>query len=249
LDGDSTSRKPAGKSAFVLVWKRSSFIVNFYLSFILISTVVFLAALSKSPIIPLLVNSRATRWGIVTSLVVHWPLAHFVENMVGIAALLFILPMLMNVDEPRDLRRAMLYFTLAPLGSAVVANALVLVYEPDLVSYGASGLFYAALGATLTYALYGIISRVARSGLPLKRKDRKFIGFNLLVCVPFIVLTVISPRIFIGVGPGVNFLVHFLAFVFGAFSAMAYFFVFWFPGVFAEVVYRMKHDGLNRSDV
>ena len=251
MDADGSSRTPrrSKKAAFILVWGRSRFIISFYLSFILICTVLFIAALGNSPFIPLLVNSRETPWGAVTSLVVHWPLAHFAENMVGMLALLFILPLVVNVNEPRHLRRAMLYFTVGPLGCAILANVLVLIREPILVTYGASGLFYSALGAVLTYALYGAVSRIARSGLPLTRRDRKFVEFNLLVCVPFIVLTVISPRIFVGVGPGVDVLAHFLGFVFGAFSAMGYVLVFWFPSLFSAVVYRMKHDGLNKPDV
>jgi hypothetical protein len=110
--------------------------------------------------------------------------------------------------------------------AAILANALWIIRAPQEKSVGASGMVYAAEGATLGFALFNLLRIIwpnASKYRQYSREKRKdfliFSIFNAGFLIYFIG-TYSNPAAFLNLAPGVNVFVHYVSFVAGFFVAI-----------------------------
>lgn len=184
-------------------------------------------------------------WGILSSAFVHADLGHLVNNLRGFvfAAAFFVIVNIINPVETR--RRSSRIFLWLIFLSGFTANAIEFLGwqmsgESDVISWGASGVVYAAIGALLASALYSFpahlrnfvraCQRPQKAGRkPMRKFDWRFVGgtVNLLsMSLPLTILVMLfsDPGGFLSAGPQTDVLAHGLGFSLGFLVSMLLFY-------------------------
>jgi membrane associated rhomboid family serine protease len=181
-------------------------------------------------VVDLLADSRATLWGVFTSIFVHngfWN--GFVPNA-EFMALLVIYFVVTNLGVAADVRRSRSrFFLYVTFISAISANAIWIVLFP-MTSFGASGAIYSSEGVMLAFALTNALhlkmnpSKLLATRFRPSEKRLAITGFftSLLISCFFICLLLIDTKLFLASGPHINVLVHGLGFYAAFLSTLVY---------------------------
>jgi membrane associated rhomboid family serine protease len=159
----------------------------------------------------ILAVSRATPWGIVTSIFVHSSLIHLASNMVGLFVYTLLFAVCNSSLTPDDKRRIQSFFLVCVFGSAIASN-IVWVYLTSQVSLGASGVVYAVLGVSLGFSLINGLSILNWRRFKTQKITKFMVEFNLLVLILLLSEIVLSPEIFLSVAVGANVFAHGISF-------------------------------------
>ena len=169
----------------------------------------------------LLSDSPGTLWGIVTSMFVHdsfWP--HYLPNMFFLFTLALFFALTNDSIPAMERRSRQMVFIFGMFLFGALANVVSLRFY--VLSYGASGLVYAAWGITSVFCLFNALPRVRQSQdvvphhsdpLNLRRGRRNRLA-NFVVSVLLMGIAILSLPLSLSAGPGVNVLVHLLSFSF-----------------------------------
>jgi membrane associated rhomboid family serine protease len=164
------------------------------------------------PINSILAASRATPWGVVTSIFVHLSLTHLASNMIGLFVYTLLFAFCNSSLTPENKRKIEPFFLICVFGSAIAANICWVCLTPAR-SLGASGIVYAVQGVLLGFSLINGLSILDWKRFKIQKKSTQFIILiNIVVIILFLSQILLSPRIFLSVAVGVNILVHFVSF-------------------------------------
>lgn len=156
----------------------------------------------------ILATSRATPWGIVTSIFAHSSLFHLASNMVGLLVYALLCAFCNSSLPTETKKRIQSFFLICAFGSAIASN-IFWVFLTSQSSLGASGLVYAAQGVLLGFSLMNGLSILNWRKFKAQEKSTKLmVLFNLLVLVSLLSQIFLSPEIFLGVAAGVNVVAH-----------------------------------------
>ena len=167
----------------------------------------------------LLGDSAQTPWGIVTAMFVHGSFeAHYLPNMLFLFSFAFIF-ISANASIPVGERRGReLVFVIGSFLVGVVANAVSLLVLPNSLTYGASGLVYAAWGITSAFCFSNAAPRGRLAEVRQYYSDRSNQWRAVYNATAFLLLTGIAftaPALFLAAGPNVNVLAHGVSFILG----------------------------------
>ena len=167
-------------------------------------------------------------WGVVSAIFVHFEADHYPANLGGLVGFLGFLA-LANWSFELAAGRRILFPIGAMFLNAASANLLsVLIIPPSSPGsspFGASGLVYALIGATVGLALLNVpfywrlMRRVIRNEEDSPRFVRALLATNLFLCS--FLLFLLYPAQFFGVGQS-NALGHLVSFVGGLFVTYFY---------------------------
>ena len=198
-----------------------------------LSGIIYLAENFSHELVRLLSSSPETPWGIVTSLFVHAGQQHLIDNVKGLSIFLFFFVFTNLHLSGARLKRRVFFSSLLIFASATLSNAISILLMPHIAAVGASGLVYALVGVTLGFSLSNA-AELLKSPDALETEDIEgtsgpetelmknrflrtfryaFLLVNMIFIVFFFVLFLRSPQQFLNVNPGVNSLVHALAFL------------------------------------
>lgn len=172
-----------------------------------------------------LCSSGDTPWGIFTSIFVYdgWQNAA-VFYLLALAYLPFSSHLGSTVRRNRSV-----FMAVAAFAAAIISNGIWTALRPLSVSYGQSGVVYAAWGSLVAFCVADAFPRGAtwRSWGPkyLGREERGAVLANLAMVAATVGAVVWSPGIFLGEAPGVNAFVHAVGFLCGYLAVYAYRFV------------------------
>jgi membrane associated rhomboid family serine protease len=187
--------------------------VFFACALIIVSSIAIYMSFSVYPKInSILAASRATPWGVITSIFVHSSLTHLASNMIWLFlyTLLFAVCNISLASENK--RKIEPFFLICVFGSAIVANIFWICLTSER-SLGASGVVYAVQGVLLGFSLINGLSISDWKKFKIQEKFTQFLVlFNLLVLISFLFQIVLLPQIFLSVASGVNILVHAISF-------------------------------------
>jgi membrane associated rhomboid family serine protease len=169
-----------------------------------------------------------------------WP--HYLSNMISLFTFALVFASTNDSIPAMERRSRQTVFIFGMLLSGALANVVSMRFYT--LSYGASGLVYAAWGITSVFCLFNALlgNRQSQdvmpyhSGSPDLRRARRNRLANFAVFVVLIGAVFLSPALFLSAGPGVNVLVHGLSFLF-AFMGTAV----WY------VAYNLKNPGRPRA--
>jgi hypothetical protein len=162
--------------------------------------------------------SRATPWGIFTSIFIHENFSvHFLPNAVFLLILCLYFA-LTNEEQSRDAKTGRSrFFAIMTFAGAALANALFIIFAPLASSYGASGAVYASMGVVLGFALDNVVPKGNNlHDIMAFYKNKKNIGMvltNLLIFSVFLWIIVTDPSLFLARGGNANVFAHGIAFI------------------------------------
>jgi membrane associated rhomboid family serine protease len=187
--------------------------VFFAYALIIVSSITIYVSFSVYPKInSILAASRATPWGVITSIFVHSSLTHLASNMIGLFTytLLFAVCNISLTSENK--RKIEPFFLICVFGSAIAAN-IFWIYLTSERSLGASGIVYAVQGVLLGFSLINGLSILDWKRFKIQKKFTQFIVLiNIIVIFLFLSEILLSPQIFLSVAVGVSILVHVISF-------------------------------------
>ncbi len=163
-------------------------------------------------------------WGIATSLFLHESPSHLLLNLgVLLSALVLMLGLIrINVYS----KKIVVAFAAFPIMSAMLANALQLLVAPGLVSFGASGVDYAALAAVAMGAVVGVIGSARYHGVRTYFSTGTHLGsfaLNAFLLVAFAFFLLAPLGGLLSAGTGVDRMAHFFSFTIGLSLSSVYF--------------------------
>lgn len=236
-------------------------VIIFSYSLILaLSGITYLAENFFHGFVRLLSSSLETPWGIVTSLFVHAGEQHLIDNLRGLSIFLFLFIFTnLHLSETR-LKMRVFFSSLLIFASALLSNAVSILLMPDIAAVGASGLVYALIGVTLGFSLSNAVELLkspdaletedieGTSGLETESMKNRFLQtfryafllVNMIFIVFFFVIFLRSPQQFLNVNPGVNSLVHALAFFVSLVTVFFYTSKNWFNSRQQKTSARLK---------
>ena len=160
-----------------------------------------------------LCSSSSTPWGVVTSIFLFdgW-------NNAGLYLQLLIIFGISNFILPaNDVKRRSIFAISVIYASAVVSAILWLLLRPESESFGPSAVVYAFIGVTLGMSVFNAIPR----GKTLKDFRGYYSNFatkalsilNILLLGLVLAFILLSPNVFLSVGPNVNVFEHGVSFL------------------------------------
>jgi membrane associated rhomboid family serine protease len=180
---------------------------------IMISSIAIFVSFSLYPKInSFLAASRATPWGVITSIFVHSSLTDLAFNMIGlfVYTLLFAVCNISLTSENK--RKIEPFFLICVFGSAIVANIFWICLTSGR-SLGASGIVYAVQGVLLGFSIINGLSILDWKRFKIQKKFTQFIVLiNIIVIIWFLSEILLSPQMFLNVAVRVNSLVHGISF-------------------------------------
>jgi len=183
----------------------------FYVAFLGVGLCVFALGSVFPWLDGVLLASRSTPWGVVTSLFAHSDLGHLAMNLVGLLSFFLIFPFTNYFLPGEEKAGRVVFFLAAVLASTVLSNVVWIVIV-NIGSMGASGLVYASEGAVTGFCLVNFWDIYSGEG-PGAGGGRGALLVNLLVFVPVCVWMVFYTSSFLSYGRDVNVLIHGSSFV------------------------------------
>jgi membrane associated rhomboid family serine protease len=205
----------------------------FTLLLVVVPSYILLLIIGKYPfVIDLLESSRATPWGVFTSIFVHNGFRNdFAPNAVFMA--LFVsLFVVTNLGVAPDLRRSRSrFFLYATFLSAIIANLTYIIFI-QIPSFGASGAGYACEGVMLAFSFTNTLSlastfRLLVNAMTSSERERLILAslMNPLIFALFIYWLVTNPESFLAVAPNIAVLAHGVGFYVAFLSTIVYHFL------------------------
>ncbi len=189
----------------------------FYFIVLLISVIIFGISQFYSNLENILSASRATQWGIITSIFVHSNLAHLAFNMGSLFAFIFFFAFCNSTFSLQIKRRIENFFLVSVFVFAVTSNILWIALASK-GTIGASGLVYAVEGDLIGFSLVNSLQLHSLSKFKVLNITTRLVVFmNIVVCFAVIAEVFLNTDIFLGVGQGVNIISHGLSFLLGLF--------------------------------
>lgn len=196
------------------------------LAIIIPSLVIIFLSTSFPWLKSVLADTRATPWGIVTSIYVHKDfgthLLPIAENLIMIS-FLFVMT---NFAVTKDVRRRRSkFFLYSVFVSAIIVNILWL-FLSERPAAGSSGAGFASVGVLLGFAFANAlptgktVTDLHQQYLHLRTGLITFL--NLFVFVSIFLSIVYSPESFLGVGKDVNVFAHGIGFLLAFFGSFFY---------------------------
>jgi len=153
--------------------------------------------------------SWRTPWGIITSILVHHDIEHFLLNFQAMMTFLLFYILLNMINQEMKINGLSFYFS--PFISAILANMLSLLIFPEYTSLGASGVYSAMEGydfaLALTYLITNFKNIKSLSGL---NKKIPAIIFNSFIMMYIFLDILFSPTY--SRGSSYNSFVHWISF-------------------------------------
>lgn len=160
-----------------------------------------------------LVDSRSTPWGVVTSIFTHSSLDNIILNMTTLFVIVLLFTFCNSTMSSENKRKIEMFFLVSSFGSAIVSNVLWLIVTSNS-SVGASGLVYATAGNLLAFSLANGLQLLHFNKLKAQKPSTVFVVIMNLVISLFILYQIFSePANFLSVGPGVNIIAHGVSFL------------------------------------
>jgi membrane associated rhomboid family serine protease len=199
-----------------------------FLAFLLVSipsTIILFASILDPPLQNQLSDSRATWWGVVTSIFVHYDAFHFANNVIALFAFIFLFVVLQGYLTVEEKHKRSIFLLWNVFFSGILANVFFLLVSSGSAA-GASGVVYAAEGVLAGFAfsiMFPEDFNLARFKEHLLGKANKRRGLGgLVVFASFFLEATLFPRAFLAAGPGVNSFAHFWAFEISFASVVLY---------------------------
>lgn len=193
-------------------------ILCFYFISITMCSLMYAVQIIQPSVLFWLGLTKATPWGIVTSIFMHLSLWHLANNMGALAIFSGIFILLLHFNDYANPKQVSLFFCWGPFLLAIVANMIYLTLSPEPRSAGASGVAYAIEGIVLTVSLSSITSRMSSDGIRTYLTSKKSLMHFVLNAGIFLYLFIFAmfyPYIYLGAEPGVNAAAHGFAFILG----------------------------------
>ncbi len=197
-------------------------------AFLLVSipSTILLVATSFDPLLQdQLSNSRATWWGAVTSIFVHYGILHLAGNVIALFAFIVLFVILQAYLTVEEKNRRSLFLLWNVFFSGILANVFFLLVSSGSAA-GASGVVYGSEGVVAGFALFIVFpedfnrAKFKEHFLGKTNKRRGLVG--LVVFASFFLEATLFPRVFLAISPGVNSFVHFWAFEISLMSVVVY---------------------------
>jgi membrane associated rhomboid family serine protease len=185
---------------------------SFYLVILSLCVVVFVLGQTHPWIDSLLVASRSTPWGVVTSLFIHSDISHLAMNLVGLLSFLLVFTFTNYYFPADEIASRVLFFIAAILITTVLSNILWIIIA-NIGTIGASGLVYASEGAVTGFCLlnfWDLYNEARDSGAKGKRS---VMLVNLFVFAVVCAWMLFYTNSFLSYGSDVNVLIHGSSFV------------------------------------
>jgi membrane associated rhomboid family serine protease len=199
-----------------------------FLAFLLVSipSMILLFATSWDPQLQnQLSDSRATWWGAVTSIFVHYDTFHLASNVIALFAFILLFVILQGYLTVGEKHGRSLFLLWSVFFSGILANVFFLLASSGSAA-GASGVVYASEGVVAGFAFFIMfpedfnLAKFKEHFLGKANKRRGLRG--LVVFASFFLEATLFPRFFLAVGPGVNSFVHIWAFEISFTSVVVY---------------------------
>lgn len=184
---------------------------NFYLVVLSLCVLLFTFNLAYSWLDGLLVASRSTPWGVITSLFVHNDLGHLVMNLIGLFSFLLIFSFTNYYIQSDEVVSRVHFFIIAILTVTVLSNVLWIIIA-NMGSIGASGLVYASEGLVTGFCLVNLWDLYG-SSRSISTGKRVIMLVNLFVFLAICGWMVFYTNSFLSYGRDVNVLIHGSSFV------------------------------------
>ncbi len=194
---------------------------------ILLTSLIFLVTSLVYPNSALLLTaSKATPWGIFTSIFIHTDLMQLAYNMGGLFLFILLFAICNSEFQLNEKRRIEKYFLSAMFIFPMISNVLWIVFKTK-PSGGASGLLYVVEGMLLGFALANGRQLLNFSSA----KSQKFstviiVLMNVFVAALVLVQILFNPEIFLNAGVGLNVISHGYSFLFGFLASVPWYYVF-----------------------
>lgn len=153
--------------------------------------------------------SWRTPWGIITSILVHHDIEHFLLNFQAMMTFLLFYILLNIINQ--EIKSCRLSFYFSPFISAILANVFSLLIFPNYTSLGASGVYSAMEGYDFALALTFLITKFKNiKSLSELNKKINAIIFNSFTMMYIFLDILFSPTY--SRGSSYNSFVHWISF-------------------------------------
>ncbi len=152
--------------------------------------------------------SWRTPWGVITSILIHRDIEHFLLNFQAMLTFLLFYILLNILNE--DVKSNHLPFYFSPFISAILANSYSLLIFPEYASLGASGVSSAMESYDFVLALTYSIADFKGRGNPRYVNNKYVSLFNAFVIFYIFLDTIFSPSY--SRNPNYNAFVHWISF-------------------------------------
>lgn len=164
--------------------------------------------------------SRSTPWGVFTSLFINLSFPNFFNNFLAIFAFLLFFILGNNYLQQTEKRKRNLFSTITIFVSAIIANIIWVVANPN-PAFGASGITFSLAGVVLVFALFNLADANQMKG------QKKYILIQWLInplAIVFVLIEVADQfaNAVSLLGLGVNVLVHLWGFLVSAFFIISW---------------------------
>jgi membrane associated rhomboid family serine protease len=194
-----------------------------YLIVLIVSVTIFWVSHFYSNINNILSASRATPWGIITSIFAHSSISHLTFNMGSLFLFIFLFTFCNSTFCLQTKRKIENFFLGSIFVSAIISNVLWIILASN-GSVGASGLVYAVEGVLLGFSLINSLQIRNFSRFRVQSISTKcLVFFNILVGFVIIFQIFLSPDGFLNVGQGVNTIAHGVSFLLGLFASFIWY--------------------------
>ena len=196
-----------------------------YSAVLIASVIVFVISQFNSNIDTILSASRATPWGIITSIFAHSSISHLALNMGSLFLFIFLFAFCNSTFPLQTKRRIENFFLVSVFVFAVISNILwIWVFNSG--SIGASGLVYAVEGVLVGFSLVNGLQVLNFSKFRAQSISIRYVVFmNIVVSFAVIAQVFLSTDVFLGVEQGVNIIAHGVSFILGFFFSYIWYYV------------------------
>jgi membrane associated rhomboid family serine protease len=193
--------------------------------FVLFTSVIVFGISQYYSIIDVILSaSRATPWGIFTSIFVHSSTSHLALNMASLFLFMFLFAFCNSTFPSYTKRRIENFFLVSIFVFAVISNVLWIILTSN-GSVGASGLVYAVEGVLIGFSIINSLQILNFSKFRIQNISTKYVVFiNIVIGSAVIAQILLSPDSFLNVGQGVNTIAHGVSFLLGLFASFIWYF-------------------------
>jgi membrane associated rhomboid family serine protease len=167
----------------------------------------------------ILLASKSTPWGVVTSLFIHSGWEHLFSNMIGLFFFCLIFSFSNYYLSSDEKRSRFNFFIFAIFTSTLISNTIWIIIV-NLGTVGASGLVYASEGVVTGFCLinsWDIVNEIRNSKV---KKDLDVLAVNLFIFIAIVFWMVFYTNSFLSYGRDVNVLIHGTSFIISFILAM-----------------------------
>jgi membrane associated rhomboid family serine protease len=194
-----------------------------YILVLIVSVIVFGLSQFFSNVNEILSASRATSWGIITSIFAHTNISHLALDMGSLFLFIVLFTLCNSTFLLRTKKKIETFFLASVFIFAIISNILWIFFASK-GTIGASGLVYAVEGVLIGFSLVNSLQILNFSKFRVQSLSTKYVVFiNIVVGFGVIAQILLSPDGFLNVGQGVNTIAHTVSFQLGFFASFIWY--------------------------